>query len=193
MLLTPAIAHRPPEVGILKGKGTIRSALASMPAIAYAAIWNVAGNPAAAVPCGLADDGLPVSVQLVGRTDGEPTLLSLAAQVEAARPWPLVAPGRGLGNVLAVTLAIEVEDLTMTYGNLRAVDGVSLDRRGGRVRRHPRPQRRGQDDHAGDHRGPPQAGQRRRSGSSANRSGHATPRCCRGWACSSRPRPSSSG
>ena len=62
-----------------------------MPAIAYAAIWNVAGNPAAAVPCGIADDGLPVSVQLVGRTDGEPTLLSLAAQLEAARPWPLVA------------------------------------------------------------------------------------------------------
>jgi amidase len=91
VLLTPAIAHRPPEVGIIRGKGTIRSALAAMPAIAYAAIWNVAGNPAAAVPCGLADDGLPVSVQLVGRTDGETTLLSLAAQLEAARPWPLVA------------------------------------------------------------------------------------------------------
>jgi amidase len=92
VLLTPSIAHRPPKVGIIDGLGTIRSALASMPAIAYAAIWNVAGNPAAAVPCGLADDGLPVSVQLVGRTDGEPTLLSLAAQIEAARPWPLVAP-----------------------------------------------------------------------------------------------------
>jgi amidase len=93
VLLTPTIAHRPPEVGILRGKGTIRSALAAMPAIAYAAIWNVAGNPAAAVPCGPADDGLPVSVQLVGRTDGETTLLSLAAQLEAARPWPLVADG----------------------------------------------------------------------------------------------------
>lgn len=91
VLLTPAIAHRPPKVGIIDGKGTVRSSLASMPAIAYAAIWNVAGNPAAAVPCGIADDGLPVSVQLVGRTDGEPTLLSLAAQIEAARPWPLVA------------------------------------------------------------------------------------------------------
>jgi len=93
VLLTPSIAHRPPKVGIIDGRGTVRSSLASMPAIAYAAIWNVAGNPAAAVPCGLADDGLPVSVQLVGRTDGEPTLLSLASQIEAARPWPLVAPG----------------------------------------------------------------------------------------------------
>ena len=91
VLLTPAIAHRPPRVGIIDGKGTVRSSLASLPAIAYAAIWNVAGNPAAALPCGTGEDGLPVSVQLVGPTDGEPVLLSLAAQVEAARPWPLVA------------------------------------------------------------------------------------------------------
>ena len=92
VLLTPAIAHRPPRVGIIDGKGTVRSSLASLPAIAYAAIWNVAGNPAAAVPSGTGTDGLPLSVELVGRTDGEPTLLSLAAQIEAARPWPLVAP-----------------------------------------------------------------------------------------------------
>src|SRR5688500_19361841 len=59
VLLTPAIAHRPPPVGILDGRGTVRSALVAMPAIAYAALWNVAGNPAASVPCGPAEDGLP--------------------------------------------------------------------------------------------------------------------------------------
>ena len=59
VLLTPAIAHRPPKVGILDNAGSIESMVRSMPAIAYAAIWNVAGNPAAAVPCGIADDGLP--------------------------------------------------------------------------------------------------------------------------------------
>jgi amidase len=63
-----------------------------MPAIAYVAIWNVAGNPAASVPCGIAEDGLPVGIQLVGRTDGETTLLSLSAQLEEARPWPLTTP-----------------------------------------------------------------------------------------------------
>ena len=70
VLLTPAIAHRPPRVGILDNAGTVESMLRAMPAIAYAAIWNVAGNPAAALPCGLADDGLPTSVQLVGRPCG---------------------------------------------------------------------------------------------------------------------------
>lgn len=91
VLLTPAIAHRPPRVGRLDGVGTVRASLRAMPSIAYAALWNVAGNPAASVPCGLAADGLPVAVQLVGRTDDEATLFSLSAQLEAARPWPLLA------------------------------------------------------------------------------------------------------
>ncbi len=91
VLLTPTTAHRPPEVGVLDGVGPVGAALRSMPAIAYAAIWNVAGNPAAAVPRGLADDGLPLSVQLVGPTDGEEVLVSLAAQLEAADPWPQTA------------------------------------------------------------------------------------------------------
>lgn len=92
VLLTPAIAHRPAAVGRLDGAGSVRASLRSMPSIAYAALWNVAGNPAASVPCGIAADGLPVAVQLVGRTDGEATLLSLSAQLEQVRPWPLVAP-----------------------------------------------------------------------------------------------------
>lgn len=92
VLLTPTMANRPPAVGIIEGRGTVRSALRSAPAIAYAAIWNVAGNPAAAAPCGLGPDRLPVSVQLVGRTEDEATLFGLSAQLEEARPWPLTAP-----------------------------------------------------------------------------------------------------
>ncbi len=95
LLLTPTIAHRPPEVGILGGKGAVGSALASIPAIAYVALWNVAGNPAASVPSGPGPDDLPTSVQLVGPTDGETTLVSLSAQLERERPWPLVAGGYG--------------------------------------------------------------------------------------------------
>lgn len=87
LLLTPTIAHRPPDVGILDGAGTLRAAVAAMPMIAYAALWNVAGNPAASVPAGFAADGLPLAVQLVGRPHDEPTILTVAAQLEQARPW----------------------------------------------------------------------------------------------------------
>ena len=92
VLLTPSMAHRPPKVGVLDGTGTVRASLKAMPAIAYAALWNLAGNPACSVPSATGSDGLPIGCQLVGRTDGEETLFSLAAQLEAARPWPLVAP-----------------------------------------------------------------------------------------------------
>ena len=88
VLLTPAIAHRPPKVGILDNAGSIESMVRSMPAIAYAAIWNVAGNPAAAVPCGIADDGLPV-----GRPAGRPTARGdhAAQPLGAARGRPALA------------------------------------------------------------------------------------------------------
>ena len=41
------------------------------------------------MPAGVAADGLPLAVQLVGRLDDETTLLSLSAQLEAARPWTM--------------------------------------------------------------------------------------------------------
>jgi amidase len=39
------------------------------------------------VPAGFDANGLPLSVQLVGRLGAESTLYSLAAQIEAAQPW----------------------------------------------------------------------------------------------------------
>jgi amidase len=92
LLLTPTIAHRPPDVGVLDGAGTVRASLRAMPMIAYAALWNVAGNPAASVPTGFADDGLPLAVQLVGRPHDEATILSVAAQLERAQPWASARP-----------------------------------------------------------------------------------------------------
>ena len=92
MLLTPTTVNRPPATGVLMGTGPVRASLRAMPAIAYVALWNVAGNPAASVPRGVGDDGLPLAVQLVGPTDGEERLLSLSAQLEQAAPWPTICP-----------------------------------------------------------------------------------------------------
>jgi amidase len=39
------------------------------------------------VPMGFAADGLPLAVQVIGRPGDESTLLSLAGQLEAERPW----------------------------------------------------------------------------------------------------------
>ena len=53
---------------------------------------NTTGHPAVAIPIGLVD-GLPVSMQVIGRRHAEQLLLDLAQVVERERPWPLVAPG----------------------------------------------------------------------------------------------------
>src|SRR4029079_12896724 len=92
VLLTPTMAQRPPRLGILDRTGTVRASLRSVPAVSYAALWNVAGNPACSVPSGTGTDGLPVGVQLVGPTDGEEVLFSLAEQIAQPRPRPLAAP-----------------------------------------------------------------------------------------------------
>ncbi len=54
---------------------------------AFTAVFNVTGQPAVSVPLHWTDDGLPVGTMLVGRPADEVTLLSLAAQLEAAHPW----------------------------------------------------------------------------------------------------------
>lgn len=84
VLLTPTVADRPRPAGVLSGAGPVRALISSRPSIAYTAVWNVTGHPAATVPAGLGTDGLPVSVQIVGPRNGEPRLISLAAEVEAS-------------------------------------------------------------------------------------------------------------
>ncbi|MFD9014205.1 amidase family protein, partial [Streptomyces sp. NPDC059552] len=87
LLLTPVIAERPPPPGALDGAGLLTAMVRSRPMVAYTALWNVTGHPAASVPAGVGADGLPLAVQLVGRRDDEVGVLRVAAQLEAVRPW----------------------------------------------------------------------------------------------------------
>jgi amidase len=87
VLLTPATATAPPRIGQLQGRGALWTLNAVAAMVPYNGVWNVTGQPAASVPAGLGADGLPRGVQLVGRPNDEATLLSLAAQLEAERPW----------------------------------------------------------------------------------------------------------
>jgi amidase len=87
VLLTPATATPPPRVGQLQGRGALWTLNAVAGMVPYNCVWNVTGQPAASVPAGFGSDGLPRGVQLVGRPNDEATLLSLAGQIEAERPW----------------------------------------------------------------------------------------------------------
>ena len=55
--------------------------------IRYTAPWNVLGLPAVVVPSGVTRDGLPVSIQLVGRRFDDATVLRLARAYERVTDW----------------------------------------------------------------------------------------------------------
>lgn len=55
--------------------------------VAFTPLGNFAGLPAMSVPLHWTDDGLPVGSHFLGRFGREETLLSLAGQLERAKPW----------------------------------------------------------------------------------------------------------
>src|SRR6185437_11202350 len=87
VLLMPMLASPPVEAGRWEGMGALRTFLGVSTWTPGTAPWNVTGQPAASVPAGFTADGVPLSVQLVGRQEDEATLLSLSAQIERERPW----------------------------------------------------------------------------------------------------------
>ncbi len=53
----------------------------------FTPLFNLTGQPAITLPAGVGGDGLPLSVQLVGRPGAEDVLYALAGQIESAAPW----------------------------------------------------------------------------------------------------------
>jgi len=93
VLLTPTMAHPPPEFGLLALDDYDRYLAAAVAYTPFSAIVNQAGAPAMSVPIYWSDDGLPIGVQFAGRNGAEETLFSLAGQLERARPWARRRPG----------------------------------------------------------------------------------------------------
>jgi amidase len=87
VLLTPAAVDGPYEVGVMGARGAAGFLARGAERLTFMPVWNVTGQPAASVPSGFDDDGLPLGVQLVGRHGDDALLLSLSAQIEQARPW----------------------------------------------------------------------------------------------------------
>jgi amidase len=87
-VLTPTLAQLPAKVGALRDDADPAKDFDNQKRFTpFTALYNLTGQPAISVPHHWNVDGLPIGVQLVGRPGDEVTLLSIAAQMEAAAPW----------------------------------------------------------------------------------------------------------
>lgn len=86
-LLMPSLAKRPVRIGELADADPMTQFESGAAFNPFSPLWNVTGQPAISLPLFHGDDGLPLAVQLAGPPLGDGLLLSLAAQLEAARPW----------------------------------------------------------------------------------------------------------
>ena len=87
VVITPGTATGPSRVGAYRRLGAVSTLALVAARVPFQAVFNATGQPAAVVPWGLDRTGMPLSIQLVGRPFDEATLLSLAAEIEADRPW----------------------------------------------------------------------------------------------------------
>lgn len=87
VLVLPVYLHSPIRVGEWANLSPEETFQKIIRWVAPCPAANATGQPAIALPVGFDELGLPISVQLVGRPAAEATLISLAVQLEAAKPW----------------------------------------------------------------------------------------------------------
>jgi amidase len=91
VLVMPSLAWPCPPARRWGERSWLRSVVAALRFAPMTGVWNMAGFPAASVPCP-PSRGLPGSVQLVAAPGGEALLLAVAAQLERVRGWRRHAP-----------------------------------------------------------------------------------------------------
>ncbi len=85
LLLTPTLAVPPFAAGLEQPPN--RPTGSRLHWVAFTYPFNLTGQPAATLPCGFTQDGLPIGLQIVGRRLADATLLRAAAAYGAAAPW----------------------------------------------------------------------------------------------------------
>jgi amidase len=87
VLMTPALASAPLPAEGGYGKPAPVAIDTAGRFTPFTPLFNLTGQPAITLPAGMGRDGLPLSVQLVGRIGAEDMLFALAGQIETEMPW----------------------------------------------------------------------------------------------------------
>jgi len=88
IVLTPSLALPPVPIGWQDAAtGAIEQLFRNTEFTPFTAVANLTGLPAVSLPLHWSDTGVPIGVQAIGPPAGDALLLSLAAEIQAARPW----------------------------------------------------------------------------------------------------------
>ncbi len=87
LLLTPTLACLPFAVHVQGPEKIGGRMVEQFQWLAFTFPMNMTGQPAASVPAGWTEDGLPVGLQIVGRHLDDSMVLRASAAFEAAKPW----------------------------------------------------------------------------------------------------------
>lgn len=88
ILVTPGLGTPPPPLGYMFADNAGNEVWDRMRKFTpFTHIFNGTGQPAISVPAMLNDEHVPIGIQLVGKYAEDGLLISLAAQLEEARPW----------------------------------------------------------------------------------------------------------
>ena len=93
LLITPTVAVPPFEVGIQGPTVIDGRAVDQFEWLHFTYPYNLTGSPAATVPAGWTEDGLPIGLQIIGRHLDDALVLRASACFEAAQPWKHRWPG----------------------------------------------------------------------------------------------------
>ena len=86
LLLTPTAAVPPFEHGIMGPREIAGGKVGPLEWMAFTYPFNMTGQPAASIPCGWTDDGLPIGLQIIGRRFDDATVLKAANAFEQTSP-----------------------------------------------------------------------------------------------------------
>lgn len=88
VILSPTLAHATPEIGYLDPAADFDELIDRLIRyVAFTPADNTSGTPAISLPLGQTRDGLPIGIQFAAYLGQEQTLLELAYELEAARPF----------------------------------------------------------------------------------------------------------
>ena len=94
LILTPTLATAPPLLGFMAPDVEPDLLMERMFGfLGYTPLQNLSGTPAISLPLHWSKDGLPIGVMFAADRGREDLLLSLAYQLEQARPWADRWPG----------------------------------------------------------------------------------------------------